>query len=200
MPMITDWLMVGITFVYVVATIAIWLVNRKSAHATEEQLAESKRQFEETKRVEHMPYLEITLNKHIKDFTDADLSLAVSSHGEEERTVVDLQIILKNIGLGAAKDFRYLWTNMDGSYLRNDLPFLACLPAEEQSILIDFYFEHPADMSSYDATVQIQFQFKDLLENQYQQELTLTYLVSGPDKIKLIKHTVGTPILVPMPK
>lgn len=50
MPTITDWLMVGITFVYVIATIAICLANIKSAKATREQLAESKRQFEEANR------------------------------------------------------------------------------------------------------------------------------------------------------
>ena len=55
MPMITDWLMVGITLIYVIATIAIWFANHKSARATEKLLVESKRQFDETKRLEHMP-------------------------------------------------------------------------------------------------------------------------------------------------
>lgn len=50
MPTITDWLMVIITLVYVVATIFICLANMKSAKATREQLAESKRQFEEGNR------------------------------------------------------------------------------------------------------------------------------------------------------
>ena len=40
MPMITDWLMVGITAVYVVATIIISYANIKSANATREQLTE----------------------------------------------------------------------------------------------------------------------------------------------------------------
>ena len=46
----TDWLMVIITAIYVVATIFICLANIKSAEATREQLAESKRQFEEGNR------------------------------------------------------------------------------------------------------------------------------------------------------
>lgn len=50
MPTVTDWLMVGITFVYVIATIFICLANIKSAKATREQLAESKRQFDEENR------------------------------------------------------------------------------------------------------------------------------------------------------
>lgn len=51
--MITDWLMVIITAVYVVATIFICWANIKSARATREQLAETKRQYEE----EHRPYI-----------------------------------------------------------------------------------------------------------------------------------------------
>lgn len=50
MPTITDWLMVAITAVYVIATIAICWANIKSAKATREQLEESKRQFDENNR------------------------------------------------------------------------------------------------------------------------------------------------------
>ena len=59
MPTITDWLMVGITAVYVVATVFISCANIKSANATRDQLTESKRQYEDKKRLEIMPY-EIT--------------------------------------------------------------------------------------------------------------------------------------------
>ena len=51
--MITDWLMVIITSVYVIATILICRANIKSAEATKEQIAESKRQYEE----EHRAYI-----------------------------------------------------------------------------------------------------------------------------------------------
>ena len=50
MPTITDWLMVIITGIYVIATIAICWANIKSAKATREQVAEAKRQFEESNR------------------------------------------------------------------------------------------------------------------------------------------------------
>lgn len=51
--MVTDWLMVGITTVYVLATIFICRANIRSAEATREQVAEAKRQYEE----EHRPYI-----------------------------------------------------------------------------------------------------------------------------------------------
>ena len=50
MPTITDWLMVAVTFVYVIATIFICTANIKSARATRDQLTESKRQFDEENR------------------------------------------------------------------------------------------------------------------------------------------------------
>lgn len=45
MPTITDWLMVIITFVYVVATILVCIANIKSARAAKEQTEEMKKQF-----------------------------------------------------------------------------------------------------------------------------------------------------------
>lgn len=45
----TDWLMVIITAVYVIATIFIMKANKESAAATKEQLEESKRQFNKSK-------------------------------------------------------------------------------------------------------------------------------------------------------
>ena len=78
MPTITDWLMVGITLVYVIATIAIWFANHKSARATEKQLTESKRQYEDKKRLEIMPYFEVQICNNISDFHEC-IGLALSS-------------------------------------------------------------------------------------------------------------------------
>lgn len=196
MPTVTDWFMVVITLVYVIATIAIWRANNKSANATEKQLKESRWQFIEAQRLQYLPYLEILVTRNATDFLDADLSLVISSHRANEATATDLQIKIKNIGLGAAKNIQYLWTNMDGSYLRKDLPFTACLPGEEKDILVDFCFKHPEDLSPYEATVRFQFQYKDMLENQYHQDLSLTFQVNGPDQVKLTKHIIGVPNLI----
>ena len=55
MQLITDWIMVIITFVYVVATIFICWANIKSAKASKEELTEMKRQYAE----ENRPRIEI---------------------------------------------------------------------------------------------------------------------------------------------
>ena len=49
-PTITDWLMVIITFVYVIATIFICNANIKSAKASKEELIEIKRQYNDENR------------------------------------------------------------------------------------------------------------------------------------------------------
>jgi len=48
---LADWIMVIITAIYVGATIAIFITNRKSEKAAYSQLEVSKQQFEETKRL-----------------------------------------------------------------------------------------------------------------------------------------------------
>lgn len=55
MPTIADWLMVIITFVYVIATIFICWANIKSAKASKEELDEMKRQYAE----ENRPHIEV---------------------------------------------------------------------------------------------------------------------------------------------
>ena len=48
-PSITDWLMVGITFVYMLFTIGIFIANIWSSKSAKNQLEETKKQMEESK-------------------------------------------------------------------------------------------------------------------------------------------------------
>lgn len=50
MPMITDWLMVGITTVYVIATFFICCANMKASEAAKAQLDEMRKQYNEDNR------------------------------------------------------------------------------------------------------------------------------------------------------
>lgn len=195
MPTITDWLMVGITAVYVVATIFISCANIKSANATRDQLTESKRQYEDKKRLEIMPYFEVRICGNITDFHEC-IHLALSSQNAENGTVIDQRISIKNIGLGPAKDIRYTWNNLDGEYDRNDLEFTAILPGENKDVNIDFYAEHKDDFSEYVAPVSIILTYCDLLENKYHLSIDLVFTISTEDNVKLTKYTVGTPSVV----
>lgn len=81
--MITDWLMVVITAVYVIATIFICVANIKSARATREQLAEAKRQYEE----EHRPYVTYQLIFERRTW----YGMRFTNHGRREATHVQIK-------------------------------------------------------------------------------------------------------------
>ena len=83
----TDWLMVIITGIYVVATIVISKANISSAKAAQNQVLESRRQFEERKRLEQMPYLDISINEYVTELNDDGLQLVISSRNCPESTI-----------------------------------------------------------------------------------------------------------------
>lgn len=113
MPKITDWLMVGITLVYVIATIAIWFANHKSARATEKQLIESKRQFDETKRLEHMPYMQVSFGKwKTSDERGSylpNMMLDINRSDDNRFASAGMSIDVTNIGLGLAVNIKCKW-------------------------------------------------------------------------------------------
>ena len=57
MPLLTDWIMIGITAVYVIATIAIWCTNQKSTVLLQKQIDETNKQFLE----ENRPKIEVEI-------------------------------------------------------------------------------------------------------------------------------------------
>ena len=115
MPTITDWLMVGITLVYVIATIAIWFANHKSARATEKQLIESKRQFDETKRLEHMPYMQVSFGEWITSDERGsylpNMWLDINRTADNHASSSGMSIDVTNIGLGLAVNLKCQWVS-----------------------------------------------------------------------------------------
>lgn len=82
--MSADWAMVWITVVYVIATCAICWANIRSAKATRDQLAESKRQYDEENRA-YITYAFIYEKK-------AFYGLRFTNHGK--RVAKNVQIVL----------------------------------------------------------------------------------------------------------
>lgn len=77
-------LMVIITFVYVVATVAICVANLRSAKATRDQLEESKRQYEE----EHRAFISYELIYENRTW----FGLRFTNHGKRTATNVELKL------------------------------------------------------------------------------------------------------------
>ncbi len=193
MPTITDWLMVGITAIYVIATIAICWANIRSAKATREQVAESKRQFEETRRLEIMPYLQFESGIGLTDYT---LKLELMS-GDSDGGSYSEKILVKNIGRGTARDITGVWNCFNGSRIINNLPFKAIQSGEKQLLVIDFVL--PKDEPDV-SNASIELKFRDLLNIAYTQtiqfefkcylgKLTLkNYSITAPELIKNIQE------------
>ena len=136
MPLVTDWLMVGITAVYVIATVFICIYNGRSAKATREQVSESQRQYEETKRLEMMPYLQFESTDHSPNY---EMNLVLVSGDLRNGTYITI-LRVKNIGYGTAKDISYIyeWNNCSEKHNRSDFPVKALQSGDEQYIKINF--------------------------------------------------------------
>lgn len=81
----TDWILIVITLVYVVATIFISVYNNRSSKSTRDMLSESKRQFDE----ENRPWISVELIYTKRTF----YGIRFTNHGKQPayHVLVDLQ-------------------------------------------------------------------------------------------------------------
>lgn len=104
--MITDWLMLVITSVYVIATIFICIANFKSAKATREQVAEARRQYEE----EHHAFIAYELIYEHRIW----YGLRFTNHGRRVATNVQLQLDKDFIDSLMDQSIKNQLNNLDG--------------------------------------------------------------------------------------
>ena len=102
MNSLTDWLMVVITCIYVVATIFICIYNYKSAKASKEQLAEMKKQYNE----ENRPNIEVEFIYERRSW----YGLRFINHGRRTAQDVHIQLDQKFIDSLPKENFRLLLT------------------------------------------------------------------------------------------
>lgn len=170
MPMITDWLMVGITAVYVIATVFICIFNGKSAKATREQVAESERQFEETKRLECMPFLQMeVIQGNRKPMFELELPL----YKEEITDAIYAKLLIKNLGNGTATNIIYSWHHEGLSINETDYPPINAI-MQGDSYCFQFTFLVDGHIDTVDH-IPIDFEYNDLLGNTYEQKFFLYF-------------------------
>lgn len=177
MQTITDWLMVGITGIYVIATIFICVFNGKSAKATREQVAESKRQIEESKRqfveskrLETMPFLQMeicTEREHPQFEIEFDLC-----NGKSNDVIYKI-VKLKNLGNGSASNIIYEWKQKSISKPCIGYPPInAIMHGDSYYIQLTFIGD---DTIEEDTSGVLKWQFYDLLGNSYEQKVVLIF-------------------------
>lgn len=177
MPNITDWLMVIITFVYVVATAAICVANFKSAKATKQQIAESQRQFDETRRLQYMPALQISITRIHLDMSIRDLCLRIapiSGKTGDFWYFSDVEVIVSNVGMGPAKDICYHWFDTRKDHDRGSFPIRSLSSQEKDSFSLTIEIPD-SDRAAEELTYLpcLTLFYKDLLGNQYKQVVQL---------------------------
>jgi hypothetical protein len=192
--MSSDWVMVIITAVYVVATIFICCANIKSAQASREQLVESKKQFDENKRLQVMPFFDIKIYPN-SDFGDSDIYVdlpakyAASVH---DTNGIDMKISIENIGLGTARNISYIWETASHFDKTGILSFKTIFQKEEHAFSIDI--SAPVkEKASFEYEACLIIQYSDLLGNTYNINIEMNFLSQGVDKFELKNYKINEP-------
>lgn len=194
MPTITDWLMVGITLVYVIATIAIWFANHKSARATEKQLIESKRQFDETKRLEHMPYMQVSFGEWINNGEQGsylpNMWLNINRTADNHTSSADMSIDVTNIGLGLAVNIKCKWISAG---IEQEQHLSASLLKRGECCNSTFIISAaiPEKEPQY-ADTSLIICFDDFLGNHYEQTVDISFQIH-PHHISLEQYSTKPP-------
>ena len=168
-------LTVIVTVVYVIATIFICVANIKSAKASRDQIAESQRQFEETKRLECMPFLqmEISYDNVTPEF---DLQLPLCS--KDIKYPIRKTVKLKNVGNGTATTITYSWNYKGNNISKIDYPPInAIMKGDAYYILICC---DANETLPFETSATLTFQYNDLLGYTYEQKIILHF---DPNKL-----------------
>ncbi len=194
MPTITDWLMVGITLIYVVATIAIWAANHKSARATEKQLIESKHQFDETKRLEHMPYMQVSFGKWITSDECGsllpDMFLEINHTPDNRSTSSGMSVNTTNIGLGIAINLKCKWISGE---IKQEQHLSSSLLKREECCKSTFIISAAMpDKEPQYVETSLVICFDDFLGNHYEQAVDISFQIYH-HYISLMQYSTKTP-------
>ena len=201
MPMITDWLMVGITGIYVIATIFICIFNGKSAKATREQVAESHRQFEETKRLQVMPFLQISVHDSMvnanEDLLSSTMLVVLNRNEPNEYKKCDYTICIKNIGLGIAHHIScdYYSSNQSTNDKKDDVAIgVNGLFSKNAQFVI-----HENCNQSHGVRFSTTVRYCDILGNRYHQKVNMVFILDAlatveENKFRLLHAELSAPV------
>ena len=187
-------LTVIVTVVYVIATIFICVANIKSAKASHDQIAESQKQFEETKRLECMPFLQMEIS-HDRHRSDFEMELPLCNENSEYN--ISKIVKLKNIGNGTATNIVYGWECKATNTTANDYPPInAIMKGDAYYVLI---WCDANDTIPLETSALLTLQYNDLLGNTYEQKVfmhfnadTLLWCENDiPEYIGIVKYSLA---------
>lgn len=196
MPTLADWIMVGITAIYVIATIVISYANIKSANATREQLMITKQQYEEIKRLDAMPYLTARLSHRLNEGQGSmwipNKIMCTIAQSEDSSYVTETlyyTLHLTNIGHGSTRSISVVLKN--GIKAWDEQPIHLESLSVGQSIDVYCEFEGRFDNTEDEKqNAELLFEYHDLLGNRYQQVISLSF-IRCPSFFDIDKYSVS---------
>lgn len=180
-------LLVGITFIYVVATIEICLANMNAASATREQLSVSKRQYEETKRLEYMPCFEIHFD-NIEAGTGASIELTDKQTGVIHTLFTKYHI--GNVSKGTALNVKCI---VKSEMTSNELITCPIVPSQKEKSINCLFLADKGYFIENSMPFEIAIIFEDIMSNHYEQIMELEFIEDNPRWIRV--KSIGAPQL-----
>lgn len=183
----SNLILILVTIVYVIATIEICLANMNSAEATREQLAESKRQYEETKRLEYMPCFEMHF-----DTMDAGTGICVDLTDKKTGVVYTLftKYRIENISKGTAVNVKCV---MKTTIKTNELVTCPIVPAQKDKSINCIIAADKGYFSGNTLPFSIAIIYNDIMNNLYEQDIELEFVEDKPRRIWV--KSIGAPQL-----
>ena len=197
---ITEWIMVVITAIYVVATIVICVFNYKTAKAANLQIQESKRQFDETRRLQIMPYLQVTITpkKDGEIWNPLPEAWFIISDSDKDNTVrSDYYISFENIGLGMLHHTKILWNSKskhNDGYPAKDIVMAINSPWRITGAFFAERAESDDPFKAKRIDCSIDVTHEDLIGNLYSQKVEMLFLIHHT-KIDLVHYSITPPML-----
>ena len=185
--LIADWALVFITLVYAGFTIGIFLSNRKANELTRKQLEDSKKQYEERKRLEILPYFKLEYKPYVQPHNNPTLFLSYWKFNSGFTAISNFTLSLENIGLGTAKCVRYCYAFDDDKLSFDPLggtgasaPIIFTVSEMRE---VSYFITHPATADFIERGIEkiklfIGITYEDLLSNKYMQLLEIDYALS----------------------
>lgn len=183
--MMTDWLMVIITAIYVVATILICIANFMSAKATREQIDESKKQHKETQRLQALPYLQVAFDDGITNEDNSPQTpytfLDISDANEDDKVTAIRYISFKNVGLGLLHHTKLTWDSKDrkdDGYPEKDIVIPPHVQWGFNALISAKKPESNDPLKKKSSKCYFKVEYEDLLGNKYRQQVEVIFVIS----------------------
>ncbi len=148
----------------------------------------------ESKRLEKIPYLEVEFGKWMlkeeRESDMPDLWLTITRSGNDSCSSLGTSLEIRNIGLGMAIDLKCKW--ISGEIVEDKTFPVNLLKCDSSCKFNILTMANLPEKETYCTNSSLVFEYKDLLENQYNQELNITFEVHR-NYTTIISYKINAP-------